>query len=96
MKKLLTLTISAVMLAFGANGAWAQAAGPFPNQLTNGTYGPVGSVTPNSTSYGGSEYEVYTVLNTLLTGTTAEQTATAPSLGGIGNAAYDSLEVQAR
>jgi len=95
MKKLLTLTISAVMLAFGANGAWAQAAGPFPNQMTDGaTGGPVGSVTPSSISYGGSEYEVYTVLNTLLVGTTAEQNATKASLGGIGNAAYDSLEVQ--
>ena len=66
MKKLLSLTIFAAILAFGANGAWAQAAGPFPVDMTNGTFGPAGSVTPNSGSFGGSEYEVYNVINSLL------------------------------
>jgi hypothetical protein len=76
MKKLLTLTIFAVTLAFGANGAWAQAAGPFPTDMTNGVFGPAGSVTPNSATGGP---EVYNAINQLL-GTSYTNNAQVDSL----------------
>jgi hypothetical protein len=61
MKKILSLTILAAMLAIGAKGAFADVAGPFPSNLTNGN--PPGVATPNS---GTGEYEVYQALNLLL------------------------------
>jgi hypothetical protein len=61
MKKTLILTIAAVMMALGANGAWAD--GPFPTQVTDGTFGPVGSATPNSNT---GEFEIYNAVNLLL------------------------------
>ena len=61
MNKLLTMAVLTVMVAFGANGAWAD--GPFPAAMTNGTYGPVGSVTPNSNT---GEFEIYNAINLLL------------------------------
>jgi hypothetical protein len=82
MKKIFTLTILAVMLAFGAKGAWAQAAGPFPTDMTDGTFGPAGSVTPNTTSGGP---EIYTAINQLL-GTSYTNNAQVDSLEYTGNA----------
>jgi len=70
------------MLAFGANGAWAQSAGPFPVAMTDGALGPVGSVTPNSNS---GEFEVYTAINSLL-GTSYTNNAQVDSLEYTGNA----------
>jgi len=65
MKKILFLTILTVMLAFVSQGAWA--AGPFPDQMTDGYFGPAGSVTPNSQSNGGqTEFQIYNAVNTLL------------------------------
>jgi len=62
MKKTLSITILAVMLTLGAKGAWAQ--GPYPTNLTNGTYGgTVGYVTPND---GTGEFELYQAVNNLL------------------------------
>jgi hypothetical protein len=61
MKKTLLLTIAAVMMALGANGAWAD--GPFPAPVTDGYFGPAGSATPNSNS---GEFEIYNAVNLLL------------------------------
>jgi len=84
MKRILTLTIFAAVAVFGANAAWAQAAGPFPSQMTNGTFGPAGSVTPSSTSLGGGEWEVYSAVNALL-GTSYTNNAQIDSLEYTGN-----------
>jgi len=65
MKKI--LSIFAVTLALGAGGAMAQ--GPYPNAMTDGTYGPVGVATPNSNSGPNgsvSEFELYNAVNQLL------------------------------
>jgi len=63
MKKILSLTILAVLLALRSNAAWAD--GPFPADLTNGTFGgPVGQVTPNSNPSGTPD--IYQVINQLL------------------------------
>jgi len=79
MKKLLILTIFAVTLAFGAKGAWAD--GPFPVQMTDGYFGPAGSVTPNT---GTGEFEVYKSINALL-GTNYTNNAQVDSLESTGN-----------
>jgi hypothetical protein len=63
MNKILFLTVFAVMAALGTKGAWAQSAGPFPDQMTNGYFGPAGSVTPNT---GTGEFEIYKSVNALL------------------------------
>lgn len=61
MKKI--LTILTLMLALGANGAWANS-GPYPTNLLDGTYGGViGIPTPNS---GTGEPEIYQAINQLL------------------------------
>jgi len=80
MKKLLTLSILTGMLVFAANGAWAD--GPFPTNMTNGTYGgAVGTATPNSNT---GEFEIYQAVNLLL--------ANTPSPYYANNAALSSLE----
>jgi hypothetical protein len=61
MKKTLSLTILAVMLTLGTKGAWAD--GSFPTAMTDGTYGPAGSVTPNDNTNGP---EIYQAINNLL------------------------------
>jgi hypothetical protein len=80
MNKLLSLTILAVMLALGAQGAWAD--GPFPTAMTDGTFGPVGSVTPNSST---GQPEIYNAINLLL-GTSYTDNAQVDSLEYTGNA----------
>jgi len=78
MKRILLLTVFAAITC-GAGGAWAN--GPFPNQLTDGSYGPVGSVTPNSNT---GEYEIYQAVNLLL-GTSYTNNAAIGSLQDTGN-----------
>ena len=108
MKRKLTLTILALMMAFTSKGAWAQAAGPFPVQMTDGYYGPSGVATPNS---GSGEYEIYSSVNALLgtsytnnaqldpleyTGNTSTWTQTGNGgydVIGVGAAATNTLEV---
>ena len=81
MKKLLTLSVLTGMLVFAANGAWAD--GPFPTNMTDGTYGGVvgGAATPNSNT---GEYEIYQAVNLLL--------ANTPSPYYANNAALTPLE----
>jgi hypothetical protein len=68
------------MVGLGAKGAWAE--GPFPGAMTDGSFGPVGSVTPNSNT---GEYEVYTAVNSLL-GTSYTSNAQIDSLEYTGDA----------
>jgi hypothetical protein len=104
MKKV--LTILAVTIALGAGGAWAD--GPFPTQVTDGTFGPVGSATPNSNT---NEFEIYNAVNLLLntsytnnaqidnleyTGNASTWTQSGSSgydVIGLGAGAYNTLEV---
>jgi len=106
MKKTVFLTILAVTLAFGAKGAWA--AGPYPIQMTDGYFGPAGSVTPNT---GTSEFEIKDAVNTLLgtsytnnaqfdnlevtgdTSTWQQQSGGGYNVISVGAAATDTLEV---
>jgi len=80
MKKTMLLTVLAGFWAFGAGGAWAD--GPFPTAMTDGTFGPVGSVTPNS---GTGEFEIYSAINQLL-GTSYTNNAQVDYLEYTGNA----------
>jgi hypothetical protein len=80
MKKILSLTILAVMLSLGASAARAD--GPFPTDMTNGTFGPAGLVTPN-TGTGGPE--IYNAINQLL-GTSYTNNAQVDPLEYTGNA----------
>ncbi len=81
MQKTLSLAILAVMLAIGANGAWAD--GPFPKAMTDGTYGgTVGVATPNSNT---NEVEIYNAVNVLL-GSSYTNNAQLTSLEFTGNA----------
>ena len=77
MKKM--LAILTVMTALGAGGAWAN--GPFPTAMTDGTFGPVGSVTPNSNT---NEFEIYNAVNLLL-GSTYTNNAQVDYLEYTGN-----------
>ncbi len=83
MKKIVSLTILAVMLAFTAQGAWAE--GPFPAPMTDGYYGPSGIATPNSGGFGGTGYEVYSAVNSLL-GTSFTNNAQIDNLEYTGDA----------
>jgi hypothetical protein len=105
MKNLLTLTIFAAFITIGSA---AHADGPFPANMTNGTYGPVGSVTPNSST---GEFEIYDAVNLLLntsytnnaqidpleyTGSTSTWAQTSDggyAFIGLGAGAVNSLEV---
>ena len=78
MKKI--LTILAVMMALGASGALA-GNGPFPTAMTDGTFGPSGSVTPNSNT---GEFEIYNAVNALL-GSSYTNNAQIGSLEYTGN-----------
>jgi len=65
MKKKVFLTILTVMVAFTARGAWAE--GPYPADMTNGHFGPVGIATPNSNTKGeGKELDIFQSVNALL------------------------------
>jgi len=79
MNKILSLVILAVMVALGANAAWAD--GPFPTAMTDGTLGPIGSVTPSDTL----GPNVYNNINLLL-GTSYTNNAQVDSLEYTGNA----------
>jgi hypothetical protein len=62
MKKAIALTMLGGIMALGSNGAWALQ-GPYPTALIDGSYGPIGSVTPNSNT---NEFEIYNAVNLLL------------------------------
>ena len=82
MNKKLSLSILAVMLAFGAKGAWAE--GPFPAPMTDGYFGPAGVATPNSVGATPGE-EVFNAVNSLL-GTSYTNNAQIDPLEYTGNA----------
>jgi len=80
MKRMLSLAVLTGLLAIGTCAAWAD--GPFPTAMTDGTFGPAGSVTPNS---GTSGTEIYNAINQLL-GTSYTNNAEVDYLEYTGNA----------